>query len=98
MNQKKRRTFTAEFKSDAVRLAHQGHKSKAAVARDLGVPESALYQWAQQAAIESGRGPAGALTKAEREELTLLRRDNKQLRMEREILKKATAFFARENP
>jgi transposase len=57
-----------------------------------------LYQWVQQAAIESGGGPTGALSKAERDELTLLRRECRQLRMEREILKKATAFFARENP
>jgi transposase len=98
VSQKKRRTYTAEFKAEAVRLANLGGKSKAALARDLDVPESALCQWIQRAAIEDGKGPPGVLSKAEREELVQLRRENRQLRMEREILKKATAFFAKESP
>ena len=99
MNQRKnRRKFSPEFKAEAVRLVRHGGKSKAALARDLGIGESALYQWVQQADVEDGRGPPGALAREERDELAALRRENKQLRMEREILKKATAFFAKENP
>ena len=55
-----------------------------------------MRAWIQQAEVDAGRGPKGALTTAERDELTALRREVKSLRMEREILKKATAFFAKE--
>jgi len=55
-----------------------------------------MRTWLRQADIDEGKGPAGALTTAEREELADLRRENKTLRLEREILKKAAAFFAKE--
>ena len=67
------------------------------MARDLDLTVSAVQRWVKQAEIDAGRGPAGATTTAERDELARLRRENKQLRMEREILKKAAAFFAREH-
>jgi len=54
-------------------------------------------RWVDEAEVEAGRGPAGALKRSEREELVELRRENQRLRMEREILKKATAFFAKES-
>jgi transposase-like protein len=63
----------------------------------LDLTPSALRRWVAQAEIEAGQGPPGALTRAEREELVRLRRENRQLQMEREILKKATAFFAKEH-
>jgi len=93
---RKRRKFTAEFKADAVRLCQTGERSIGQVAKDLDLTETALREWIKRADIDGGRGPAGALTTAEREELTRLRRENKRLQMEREILKKAAAFFAKE--
>jgi len=65
------------------------------IARELG--ETALRRWVRQAEIDAGRGPTGALTTSEGEELGQLRRENQRLRMEREILKKAPAFFAKES-
>ena len=97
---KKRRTrrkFSDDFKAETVRLVRTGGKSVLQIARDLDLTESAVTRWVQQAKIEEGSGPPGALTRAERAELVQLRRDNLQLRMEREILKKATAFFAKEH-
>jgi transposase len=92
----KRRTFTPEFKAEAVKLAKESGKGVAGVARDLDLPESSLYLWVKQHEIDAGKGPAGALTTAEKQELAQLRRENRTLRMERDILKKATAFFAKE--
>jgi transposase len=90
----KRRTFSREFKAEAVKLAKDTGKGVAAVAKDLGLSESSLYLWAKQHEIDAGQGSAGALTTAEKQELTQLRRENRELRMEREFLKKAAAFFA----
>jgi transposase len=67
------------------------------VARDLDLTETALRSWVRQAEIDAGGGTAGALTTDERAEVARLRRENRTLRMERDILKKATAFFAKEN-
>ena len=93
----KRRRFSAEYKAEAVRLVGDSGKSIGTIARELGLGETALRRWVQQAEIDAGGGPTGALTTSEREELGQLRRENQRLRMEREILKKATAFFARES-
>ena len=97
MARRKRRTFTSEFRADAVKLVREGGRSASQVARDLDLTETALREWVQKAEIEEGKGPPGALTAAERAELTELRRRVKRLAMEREILKKAAAFFAKEN-
>ena len=94
---RRRRKFTPEFKAETVRLVRAGEKSLTAVAHDLDLTVSAVARWVRDAEIEEGRGPAGALKRAEREELVKLRRENLQLRMERDILKKATAFFAKEH-
>jgi transposase len=94
---KKRRTFTREFKAETVKLVLEEGKKIGQVARDLGVPENSVRRWVLQAKVDSGKGPAGALTTVEREELTRLRKQNRELLMEREILKKATAFFAKES-
>jgi len=91
-----RRTFTAEQKAEAVHLAQEtGNVSQ--VARDLDLNRSTLVQWIQQAEIDVGQGPEGALTTAERKELAALKRENRTLRMERDFLKKAAAFFAKES-
>jgi transposase-like protein len=96
MARRKRRHFTPEFKAEAVRLTQAGDRTIPQVAEDLDLTVTALRNWVRQAEVDSGKGPPGALTSAEREELQKLRRENKVLRMEREILKKATAFFAKE--
>ena len=69
MAKRKRRTFTAEFKAEAVRLTEVGDRSIAQVATDLDLTETALRDWVRKAAIEAGNGPPGALTAAERDEL-----------------------------
>ena len=97
MVRRARRTFSEEFKADTVRLILEGGKSAYAVARDLDLTASAVRSWVQQARVDRGQGPAGALSSEERAELTRLRRENRQLKMEREILKKAAAFFAKES-
>jgi transposase-like protein len=97
MTKRKRRTFTDEFKQDTVRLIRESGKTVAEIARDLDLSESAVRNWLTQAEIDEGRGCQGELTTAERQELQRLRRENKQLQMEREILKKAAAFFAKES-
>src|SRR5262245_25683161 len=97
MAKRKRRSFTREFKAETVRLVLDGGKSVSEVARDLDLTESALRLWVQRAKVDRGQGKPGELTTAEREELQRLRREVKDLRIEREILKKAAAFFAKEN-
>jgi transposase-like protein len=97
MAQRKRRKFTPEFKAEAVRLAKTGDRSLGQVAKDLDLTETALRAWSKRADIDAGKGPPEALTTAERDELQRLRREVKRLEMEREILKKAAAFFAKES-
>ena len=93
---RERRSFTPEFKAEAVRVVQQSGKSVAMVARELDLTETALRRWVDRAEVDAGRGLEGALTTDERAELAQLRRENRTLRMERDILKKATAFFAKE--
>lgn len=97
MEKRSRRKFTAEYKAEVVRLVRDGGKTIREASRELDLVESAVRQWVKQARIDAGEGKKGELTTAEHAELVALRRENKQLRMEREILKKATAFFAKEN-
>jgi transposase-like protein len=97
MGKRKRRAFSPEFKAETVRLVRESGKSVGAIARELDLTETALRRWVDQAEVDAGRGPSEALTTSEREELAQLRRENKRLRLEREILKKATAFFAKES-
>ncbi len=93
---KKRRSFSKDFKLEAVKLIKEGGLSVARAAKDLGVYETSLRRWLKQYEVDQGKSPAGALTTAEKEELRRLRREVRTLRMEREVLKKATAFFAKE--
>ncbi len=97
MAKRKRRSFTDEYKAEVVELIRKSGKSIGAVARELDLTETAVRAWVRQAEVDAGRGPAGVLTTAEREELAQLRKRVKTLEMEREILKKATAFFAKES-
>ena len=93
-----RRTHSRDFKADTVQLVRTGGRSIGQIASDLGLSQSLVRTWVAQAEVDDGRGPSGALTTAEKEELSRLRKEVKVLRMEREILKRAATFFARENP
>jgi transposase len=95
MSKRTRRRFTAEQKADAVRLVREVG-GVAQVARDLDLTETSLRNWVKQAGIDEGKGPEGALTTEEKEEIRRLRRENRTLRMERDFLKKAAVFFAKE--
>ena len=95
-----RRQFTAEFKAEAVQLVNQGDRTLKEVARELGIGGTTLWKWCVEAeGGDTGRGQAEADATQEtpEQELQRLRKENRELRMEKEILKKAAAFFAREN-
>ncbi len=94
---KKRRSFTEEYKSEVVNLIGAQGRPVRQVCEELGLTESSVRRWLQRAEIDAGRGAEGALTTAEREEFRRLRRELKEVRMERDLLKKATAFFAKES-
>ena len=99
-NEKKkraRRNHTPEFKAETVRLIREGGRSVAQLAQELGLADSLIRYWLRQAEVDAGKGPPGAATTSEKEELARLRREVKVLRMEREILKRAATFFAKEN-
>ena len=93
-NGRLRRVFAAEYKSEVVELCRSGGRSIGQVCRDLGLGETAVRRWVSQAEVDSGQREG--LTTSEREELAYLRRENRILREEREILTRATAFFAKE--
>lgn len=97
MEKRARRKFTAEYKAEVVRLVRDGGRTVGQASRELDLTESAVRHWVRQSAIDAGNGGTGGLTTAERAELAALRREARQLRMEREILKKAAAFFAKES-
>lgn len=89
-----RRSFTKAFKAEVVELVRQPGNTASSVARDLDLTETAVRDWVKQADIDDGH--RDGLTTREREELAQLRKENRVLREERDILKRATAFFARE--
>ncbi|MFM1870781.1 MAG: hypothetical protein RL398_203 [Planctomycetota bacterium] len=96
MPKRERWSSTGEHKEQAVKLVRTvGSVSR--VARDLDLPVSALRNWVRQADIDAGKGSAGGLTSEEKVELVRLRRENKVLRMERDFLKKAAAYFAKDD-
>jgi transposase len=90
----KRCTFTAEYKAEVVAMYRTTEKSVARIARKLDLTESAVQRWVTQAEVDEGKREG--LSTSEREELAQLRRENRVLREERDILKRATAFFAKE--
>ncbi len=91
-----RRRFSEEFKGGAVRLVLDEGKTVGAVARELDLTASALSLWVRQARAEQTHGKTG-LMREEREELVRLRKENRILQDERDILKKAAAFFAKQS-
>lgn len=89
-----RRSFSDEYKAEVIDLCRHGGKSIAEISRDLDLTESAVRRWVAQDEIDAGTRQG--LTTDERAELARLRRENRVLREERDILKRATAFFAKE--
>jgi transposase len=91
-----RRSFSPEFKAEIVEVCQHGDRSVGQVARDFDLTETAVREWVKQAERDAGTRVDGGLTSAEREELVQLRRECRRLREDVEILKRATAFFAKE--
>jgi transposase len=91
---RRRRSFTPEFKAEIVEACGRGDRSIGQVARDFDLTETAVREWVRQADVDAGR--RDGLTTTERDELAQLRRENRRLREDVEILKRATAFFAKE--
>jgi transposase-like protein len=92
---RKRRKFSDEFKRDAVEIVRTSGKSIAEVARELGIYDSSLGNWVRQDGVN--RGERDGLSSDDSQELSELRRENARLRMERELLKRAVAFWVRES-
>jgi len=90
-----RRSFTPEFKAEIVAVCRQGDRTVAQVAKDFDLTETAVRLWVKQAEIDEGDRPDG-LTSDEKAELAALRRENRRLREDVDILKRATVFFAKE--
>ncbi len=95
MPQKFTRPYPPEYRAEAVRLVREVGRDIADLAKSLGVSTESIRNWVKRADLDSGRRKDG-LTSEEREELRWLRRENRGLREDREILKKAAAFFAQE--
>ncbi len=89
-----RRSFTPEFKAEIVQRCQAGDRTVAQVARDFDLTETAVRTWLRQGEIDSG--VRDGLTSEEREELSRLRRENRRLQADVDLLKRATAFFAKE--
>jgi transposase len=94
MGRRTRRSFTAEFKARAVELVRSSGKSVGQIAKDMDLTETSLREWVKQA--DAGTTVSGKIPEGEREELEQLRKEVRTLRMERDFLKKAAAFFAKE--
>ena len=92
---KKRRRFNKEFKAEIAKLVLDGGRSVPDLCREHDLGETSVYGWVKQARVDRGHGPAGAVTSDEKEELSRLRKENRELRRERDFLTQATAFFAR---
>ncbi len=92
-----RRRFSREFKFEAVKLVNDRGVSVAQAARDLDVHENVLRKWVKELAADTQNGSGSGVTKPEQAEVVRLRKENAKLRMERDILKKAAAYFAKES-
>ena len=94
MSRRSRRKFTDEFKAETVKLIRESGRSVGSVAKELDLTETAVRNWVKKA---ESSGLADSLSPDERAELRRLRKEIQELRMEKEILRKATVFFAKEN-
>lgn len=97
MAEAKRRRYTDEFKSEAVRLVRDSGRPVAPVARELGISDNILYRWMGEERQAASQGRSRAAVRAEAEELTWVKRELARVTQERDFLKKAAAFFAREH-
>jgi transposase len=93
---RRRRSFTPEFKAEIVELCQRGERSVGQIAKDFDLTETAVREWVKQAERDAGTRDDGGLISDERRELAELRRENRRLREDVGILKRATAFFAKE--
>jgi transposase len=93
---RQRRKHSPEYKAEIVRLCQESGKSPEAIGHEMGLSGSLVRNWLSQADTDAGGGGDGPLTTSEREELARLRSEVKHLRQERDILKRATAFFVKE--
>ena len=93
---RRRRSFTPEFKAEIVELCQRGERSVGQVAKDFDLTETAVREWVKQAERDAGTRDDGGLTSDERRELGELRKENRRLREDVDILKRAAAFFAKE--
>ena len=92
-----RRRYTDAFKTEAVRLVRESGRPVAQLARELGIPDHVLYRWVSRQRQAHAQGTTPATLREEREEVATLKRENLLLRQERDFLKRAAAFFARES-
>ena len=97
MAEVKRRRYTEEFKREAVRLVHESAHLVAQVARDLGIPENVVYRWTTQPRQAEAHGTTRAAKRTEAEELTRVKQELARVTQERDFLKRAAVFFARES-
>jgi len=97
MPETKRRQFTDAFKSEAVRLTRESGRPVAQVARELGITDNVLYRWMNEQRYVESQGSTRQSVRAGQDELTRLKRENETLRKERDFLRRAAAFFARES-
>jgi transposase len=93
--QRSRRYFSREFKAETVELIRSSGRSVPDICRDLGLTETTVRNWVRQARVDAGE--VEGLTTDERDELRRLRAENRTLRMERDLMKKAAAFFAKDS-
>ena len=96
MGKRKRRNFTSEQRAAAVRIVETSGKPIAQIAREMDLSVTALRNWVKQAKIDTAQDPNGPLTSDERAEMARLRRELKRVTMERDFLKHAAAYFAKE--
>ena len=97
MSVREKRRYTREQKEEAIKLVKVSGEPVRQIAINLGIPQNTLNNWLRKAKIEAGEGQDGELTESERAELKRLRRETRRLKMERDFLKKATAFFAKDS-
>ncbi len=91
---KKRRLFKPEFKEEIVKLVLEGRRSVVDVSREHDLVEASVYAWVRQAKVDAGKGRPDELTSAEKAELSELRKENRELKRERDFLAQAAAYFA----
>ena len=94
---RERRTFNDEYKQQVLELVRAGDKSVSQICRDLDLTESSVRKWIKADQTNNGIMTQNSLSETDQQELVRLRTENKRLKMERDILKKATAFFAKES-